>query len=314
MDKRFADRLNWSLLHTFMVIVQEGSISKAAVRLHLTQSAVSQSLKRMEAQLGHQLIERTRQKFLLTPLGESCFQAARLMYGEVANLESQITSPHAAEALAGHLKLLVVSRIQSQAYDAFLSGFKQRYPLVSLDIEVIKSVDILRYLTQKTTALGLGLCRVAPDKIEQRLLFNQRYGLYCGRHHPLFNEPNITQEVLRRQDFVAFQSAQIGDVLSPLTVFRDNHGYTGKVMAVTNSLDEVVRLLSAGYGIGCLPDHVAQSEYVAPLLRALLPQEPVATIPVYLLWHKERMLSQVEQRFIEELSQVSFAIDSLYKT
>ncbi|MBP6116911.1 MAG: LysR family transcriptional regulator [Neisseriaceae bacterium] len=314
MDKRFADRLNWTLLHTFMVIVQEGSISKAAVRLHLTQSAVSQSLKRMEAQLGHKLLERTRQKFLLTPLGEACFQAARLMYGEVANLEAQMASVDAALALAGHLKLLVVSRIESQAYDAFLSGFKQRYPQVSIEIEVLKSVDILRHLTQKTSALGIGLCRVRPEKLAQRLLFNQSYGLYCGHNHPLFNQPNITHEVLRRQDFVAFQSAQIGDVLSPLTVFRDTHGYTGKVMAVTNSLDEVVRLLGAGFGIGCLPDHVAKLAHVAPLLRPLLPQEPVATIPVYLLWHEERMLSQVEQRFIEELLQVSFAVDHLYKT
>lgn len=307
MDKRFADRLNWSLLHTFMVIVQEGSISKAAVRLHLTQSAVSQSLRRMEDQLGQKLLERNRQKFLLTPLGEACFQAARLMYGEVANLENQMVD--ASHALAGHLKLLVVSRIQSQAYDDFLSEFKQRYPQVSIEIEVIKSVDILRHLMQKTSALGIGLCRVAPDKIEQRLLFNQSYGLYCGHKHPLFNETNITHEVLRRQDFVAFQSEQIGDVLSPITVFRDNHGYTGKIMAVTNSLDEVVRLLSAGFGIGCLPEHVARAEHMAPLLRPLLPQEPVAMIPVYLLWHKERVLSQVEQRFMAALLQVSFAAD-----
>lgn len=42
------DKCNWSLLRIFRVIVQEGSLNKAAVKLFLTQSAISQSLKRLE--------------------------------------------------------------------------------------------------------------------------------------------------------------------------------------------------------------------------------------------------------------------------
>lgn len=51
--KRFLnDRLDWNLLRTFLVIGQEGSISRAAARLHLSQPAVSQALRRLEEQLG----------------------------------------------------------------------------------------------------------------------------------------------------------------------------------------------------------------------------------------------------------------------
>ncbi len=62
---------------------------------------------------------------------------------------------------------------------------------------------------------------------------------------------------MQGQDFVSFISDQIGGNLSPLTIFRDQQGYTGKVIAASSSLEEVRRLVRAGYGIGSLPEHVA---------------------------------------------------------
>lgn len=53
------DKCNWSLLLIFRVIVQEGSLNKAAIKLFLTQSAISQSLKRLEEQIGETLVIRT---------------------------------------------------------------------------------------------------------------------------------------------------------------------------------------------------------------------------------------------------------------
>lgn len=302
--KAFPDKFNWSLLHTFLVIVQEGSLSRAAIQLHLTQSAVSQSLKKLEDQVGYKLLERSRQNFLLTPQGKSFFQAAHTIYGEIANLESQL--PTQNKMVSGSIKLLVVSRIQSKQYDEFLTNFRQHYPQVDFHIEVLKSAEILRHLSQKMPVLGLGLCRTEPEKIHKEILIKQRYGLYCGKNHPLFNQENISMEQLRTQSFVSFQSDQLGDALSPLTVFRDNYGFSGQIVATTNSLDEVVRLLRVGFGIGCLPEHIANSSYLKNTLRKLPPEEGVADIPIYLMWHKERILSLAERYFINELRQ-SFA-------
>ena len=57
LDTYLNDRLDWNLLRTFLAIARERSISRAATRLHLTQPAVSQALKRLEDQLGLQLID-----------------------------------------------------------------------------------------------------------------------------------------------------------------------------------------------------------------------------------------------------------------
>ena len=63
------DRLNWSLIYVYLVIVEEKSISLAALRLNITQSAVSQSLKRLEESLEVKLIERSNKQFTLKAWG-----------------------------------------------------------------------------------------------------------------------------------------------------------------------------------------------------------------------------------------------------
>jgi DNA-binding MarR family transcriptional regulator len=70
------DRLDWNLLRTFRVIGQELSISRAAARLHLTQPAVSQALRRLEEQLDCQLIARRGPRFDLTEAGQRIFAIA----------------------------------------------------------------------------------------------------------------------------------------------------------------------------------------------------------------------------------------------
>ncbi len=65
---------------------------------------------------------------------------------------------------------------------------------------------------------------------------------------------------LQRENFVSFTSDQIGGMLSPLTIFRDQQGFSGRIVASSPSLEEVRRLVIAGYGIGCLPEHVVAAD------------------------------------------------------
>src|SRR5471032_221308 len=87
------DRLDWNLLRTFRVIGQELSISRAAARLHLTQPAVSQALKRLEEQLGRQLIARRGPRFALTEVGEQIFELAGEIYGQMSQVSSVLEQP-----------------------------------------------------------------------------------------------------------------------------------------------------------------------------------------------------------------------------
>ncbi|MNF07546.1 LysR substrate binding domain protein [compost metagenome] len=61
------------------------------------------------------------------------------------------------------------------------------------------------------------------------------------------------------------------------------------------------RLVIAGFGIGCLPEHVVAPDVQAGLLWRLPPHEGIADVDIHLLWNREQRLSRAERVFIEAL-------------
>ncbi|WP_321879126.1 LysR family transcriptional regulator [Paraburkholderia bannensis] len=293
------DRLDWNLLRTYLAIMQERSLSRAAARLYVTQPAVSQALKRLEDTLGRKLIERRGPHFVPTQAGEEVYRIANDIYGNISRLETELDERTAD--ITGSIRLLTVSRIESRVYDEFLAEFHVAYPRIDLQIEVMRSTDIISSLLQKTATAGLSLCRTPIDKLEMRCFLRQRYAIFCGRHHRLFGLSQLTMEDLLAENFVSFTSDQIGDSLSPLTVFRDQRGFTGRIVASSPSLDEVRRLIFAGYGIGCLPEHTVKDDLARQRLWQLPPEEGLADVDIHLLWHRERKMNAAEEAFFDAM-------------
>lgn len=296
-----ADRCNWSLLRIFCVIVQEGGLNRAAVRLNLTQSAVSQNLKKLEEQLDEELIVRGKGEFRLTTAGRLIFESASRIYAELAGLGEQIRQQH--NQTRGTLKLLVLSRIQSRRFDQLLYDFHSQYPLADFQIDVMRSSEIHKLLLQKVPALGICLSERRYAKLEYRQMIAQKYALFCGRRHPLFTAEISSVADIRNQGLVIFQSDQLEHLQSPLTEFGEailQHNY---ILAGTNNLDEMMRLVKAGIGIGCLPKHIIDATGNPEVFRQLPPFPHICTVPIYLTWHQDRILTPLEQYFIHALQQ-----------
>ena len=291
------ERMDWNLLRTFMFVVQARGVGRAAQALHLSQPAVSQALKRLEDAVGGMLLHRRNGEFRLTGLGEEIYAVARDMYGAMARIETAASQER--EEVAGTLRLLVMSRIQSAAYDDFLADFHQRHPRIEFHIEVLPSADILDALSKRVPALGLCLCRKPVEALERRLFLRHHYAVVCGRRHPLFSRPRVGIEDLMDQNFVCFASDQIGDTLSPLTIFRDQQGFTGRIVGTSPHIEEVRRMVVAGIGLSFLPEHLIVPDVVNGELRRLPPNESVAKIDVFLTWHRQRKLSAAETAYLE---------------
>ncbi|NBA95886.1 LysR family transcriptional regulator [Pseudomonas sp. R5(2019)] len=297
-SRRFLnDRLDWNLLRTYLVIGQEGSISRAAARLHITQSAVSQALKRLEEQLECTLIQRRGPRFDLTEAGDEVYRIASDIYGNVSRLSAAIETRQ--DDVIGKIRLLTISCVQSTRYDDFLAEFHHRHPRVEFEIEVMRSSDIISSLLQKTATLGVGLCRIPQPKLEQRCLLHERYAFFCGQRHRFFGRKDLTLESLQGENFVSFTSDQIGGNLSPLAMFRDQQGFTGKIVASSSSFEEIRRLVYAGFGIGCLPDHAVEAEVQSGQLWRLPPEEGIVDVDIHLLWNRDQRMTHAETIFLE---------------
>lgn len=294
------DRLNWSLLYTYLIIVEEKSLSLAALKLNVTQSAVSQSLRRLEESLEVKLIERSNKQFYLTKHGEYLHKVAIDIYSKLVKVEQRLEAGN--NYSQDVLNIMMVTGVVSEPFDRLLTYFHQHYPNVQLKVTAMSNAEIIKKLSTNHPSVALTLDPKGHEDIESVFYFPQRYSFYCGKSHALFNKTEIMKSDVISQDYVIFESEQLGAALSPIAIFRDMEHFSGKVAAIANNLYELRRLIMAGYGIGCLPDNAAEKEVSEGRLRKLPPYQGVADIPVYFSWAKKRKLRAIEHAFIDAAS------------
>jgi DNA-binding transcriptional LysR family regulator len=119
-------------LRHFVAVAEELHFGRAAARLGIAQSALSQSLRRLEANIGVQLLERTRRQVRLTPPGGVLLEQARPLLAH-----SERCAQQTRRAAAGVVSRLHIGYSTSALFDALprcLKGFMQRWPAVDVSM------------------------------------------------------------------------------------------------------------------------------------------------------------------------------------
>jgi DNA-binding transcriptional LysR family regulator len=129
-------------METFLVVVDEGSFTAAAVRLGVTKSYASKLVARLEDRLGARLLQRTTRQLKLTEVGrayyERCSEAMRALSQAEAEATELQTSPQ------GRLRLSLPSPFAIGHLAAPLAEFKARYPALTVEAVLAdRKVDIL---------------------------------------------------------------------------------------------------------------------------------------------------------------------------
>src|SRR5699024_259726 len=114
------------LLNVFVTVVEENSFTKAAEKLHMTQPAVSQTIKTIEARLGVQLLERQHKQFHMNQAGEIVYQYAK----EILNTYHKMTElvQELEHEPKGALRIGVSYTIGEYFLPAVLSQLVSSYP------------------------------------------------------------------------------------------------------------------------------------------------------------------------------------------
>lgn len=140
-------------LKTFVAVAREGSITRAAEVVHLSQPAVSAHIKELEDALGLALFERTSRGMSLTADGRRLLaKAEQTLAAHQALMEEAALS---REALTGTLRLGVGSNTDHEAIGRLLTTMSERFPRVEVTLRHARSVEILAGLRNDTLDAGV---------------------------------------------------------------------------------------------------------------------------------------------------------------
>jgi DNA-binding transcriptional LysR family regulator len=133
-DKTFASRVDWNLLRTFVEIVRAGGIGAAARKLNKQQPSISAALKRLEEQVGVQLLNRSAGGVEMTAAGtallalcEEMLEAARMVPHQVAQ---------ATKRIEGVVRIQLISAVTSREFDEAIASFHRRNSNIHIEIRV----------------------------------------------------------------------------------------------------------------------------------------------------------------------------------
>lgn len=300
-ENTFPWELDWNLMRTFMVIVEQGSITLAAESLGLQQPALSNALKRLENSVGRRLIDRKPHYFRVTAAGNNLYKECVEIYESVSRFPGLLRDTD--EELTGNISIAVASHIVCPLFDRTLQTFYQQHPKVTFNICVKDSLKVINRVRQKQSTLGICLVEEHNEKLSYQLMYRQYFGFFCGPSHPLFAKQNLTLEDLRGMDSVSFPTDSEDGALHAVTQLRSKAKIKYKLSGVSPSLHEVRRMIIAGLGIGPLPLHVAQSDVEVGRLKQLPPFKNLPSIDIYTVVNPNARLNRAEVSFIEQLKQ-----------
>lgn len=293
-------RLDWNLVRTFVVIVQEGSITGAATRLDFKQPTVSNALRRLEETLGHRLIDRGPRRFEPTEHGRALYAQALDIFGSLDRLP--VILDDISDKVSGEVALSMATHVVSPLIDRTLSEFQHLHPRTCVSIRVRSSTDVIDDVHAKRCSLGICLVRGTDPALEYTHLYTEHFGFFCGPGHPFFGRTDLALADLSDQRSVSFDTDQINDVLRPIAMLRARANFIGSPVGVSNNLEEVRRMVIAGLGIGPMPIHVVARDVADGLLWRLPPYEDPPAVDVSVVRHPANRLSRAEAAFWNLLS------------
>lgn len=305
-EHRLPFTLDWNLLRTFMVIAEQGGITRAADFLGLRQPTLSSALKRLEDTLGRRLVDRGPGHFALTEAGRILYRESRELFEAVAQLPGLMSV--AEGRVSGHVSIVMTSHVVSPHLDDLLARFNRQHPDVTYSIVVTESAEVLNRLRQNRATLGFCLMSRPDPALAARVLFRERFGLFCGPGHRLFGRTDITPDDVRGEDTVSFQTDVEGGPLHAVTQLRERAQLRPGLKGVSANLPEVRRMIVAGIGIGALPLHVAHADVEAGQLWPLPPYQDLPGVDVHLVTSPQRGLNPAERALIEWLNELIDAV------
>jgi DNA-binding transcriptional LysR family regulator len=286
--------MDFRRIQIFAAAAEARSFTQAAGRLHLSQSAVSQQVKLLEAELGEVLFHRGKRAVRLSPAGERVLLAAHEL---ISAWDTFLERAQQRDGIVGRLAVGASGAATVHLWSAIYNAFGREYPGITLDLKTTESTE--ESISQALSGdldIALAVTPRKPTRVEMRVLGVHEALLCVPPSHPLANRRLVTAGDLKSERFLLFER--------PISIrwlaeeFFEREGVTPHVVLESNDAHLIRAMIEVGYGIGFLPDWSIQRELKERRLRVVRTDGPPLAQKFGLVFDP-RTLTNVARAFIE---------------
>ena len=255
-------------------VARHRSFTQAALELHVAQSALSQQVRRLERELGVELLRRTTRRVEVTEAGELVLARARRALAEADSVRADLDALQGL--VRGTLRLGGVPPVGPVHPAALVADFSRAHPGVAITVREDVAFALLAQL--RDGGLDLVMALVEPDghdRLEGVQLRAEELVLVMPLGHPLARGRRVSPERMAGEALVAYGAeSALRNALLALAP-------AGRVVAEANDHETLRELTARGLGVTLMPRSIAAPHGDRLAIRPLVPPQ---VLPVSLLW------------------------------
>jgi len=278
-----------------LAVAEQGSFTRAAEVLHVSQPTLSQQIRQLEETLGTVLLDRSGRRVRLTDAGEVWARHAKLA---LRDLDSGARAIHdVAELSRGSIRLAATPTFTSYLTGAVVSKFHQLYPGISIDLHEITQAQMELMLADDKLDLGIAFEQAQSAEIDYQPLYSETLNLVVGKKHSLMGSAKaLSVDVLTREPLVLLNTSfatrrHIDDYCRRLNI-RAN------AVIETNSIGTIIEVVRKGHVSTILP---SQIDLEGNDLYSIQLDPPLPTRSVVVLRRKEAYQTAAARAFTKVL-------------
>ncbi len=236
-------------LRYFVAVAEELHFNRAAQKSHVTQPTLSQSLKKLEGELGTPLLERSPQHVRLTDAGKKFLLRAKAALSELRSGFEELRESDGE--ISGAIRVGVIPTVCPYLMPEVIVRLKKNAPRLAIDLFEETTSLIVQHLKEGTLDVGILALPIPEKSLISKSLLREPFYLACSRQHPLAAKRSVSRKDIANEQLLILQEGHCFGEQS-LEFCRASRK-DPNVIFEGSSLTSVMRLAALGYGITLVP-------------------------------------------------------------
>lgn len=288
-------------LKAFLALARSLNYANASNELHLSQSALSLTIKTLEEELGGKLFKRNTRRVELTFEGKSLIPYARKLLANWEDMEKDVKQRFKLQR--GTLNIASMPFVTHAIMPNVIQNFLSLHPNINFSIHDITNEKIIENVLDGIFELGICFEPQQIDILEFLPLFNEDFLALLPKAHALAHATSITWKDLCANPFVTLQQPSI--VRHLIEENCKNNDIQLDLKVECHQISSLSSFVALGIGVSVIPRHFQQFiDTEKNVLIELQDQDLIK--PVGIIYKKNFEISNITAQFIETLKQYNY--------
>jgi DNA-binding transcriptional LysR family regulator len=291
-----AVKIDFDGVQAFVVIAELGGFNKAARELHITQTALTRRLQKLEAYLGLRLLDRTTRRVELTAVGRDFLPQARAIVQEMTAAVERLKD--LSQRAKGNFTLACIPSMSSHVLPGVIRRYAELYPDNRIRLLDGASHEVRNAVLSGQAELGIAVHGEKHPELLETVLFSDPLAFICRTPHPLQDRKTVSWSDMRDAELIGVSSFVATRVFMDYQLAKRGIRLHGNYEVQHQAT--AMNLVAAGVGSAILPSSTFK-EGDRPGLRKIPLTHPTVRRKVALLRLRRSSLSPAAEAFHELL-------------